>query len=1060
MYATLSRGDAERNVLNYYNLQSTNPLEWPKELDDSDDDDDEDNEQRKVAIRRSRSRYSALERAASDRRTLLPGSQQTQDGRANLVQKDEADPLGGSGSVVAMLRQRGLPVEQDSRLRNKFLLSSTTFSPALFLSQAHSDATTDDLIRGMDNLLRSIDQKSASLKVLVETNFERFVRAKATIDNVYMEMRNQGAEQPDTNAPPSPKGTRHNRQISRNSMAHQRLASVGNTVTPAKPSKNALRRETDYGTKGVKEPLLEIAQRAEDVWGPALSGREREANLKAVAEEVEKNRQLYELGAELSSAIQQKSYERIVDLYRSARLSVDQAASVAQRATSTDQPLTDHQVHTILVTGRMWTDIQEQITALKQLLWRSLGSPQDTSLDQGQPRADAHMELISVLLELGVEDSPVQVWLFSRYDHLKNKIATVTQRSKIEIEILRRRLAAADAVQAHEAAAYLRAAAKDQSEHRDSELVVGFWTTVTSYVNKLVSLTDGLLGEVISFWSTSKSFIDGTKQRALPAGYNGESQKHHRLSEAGVHDLAKGVVELVELIRASLHSLFAEPPTEDISSLYTPATGDIAKTPQSPLFSPSEGRVGNIDERSAPSLLPSRGELWDNYAFWPPRSNALSAVYHIEKMLTMLAHGASEMSTLDPVARDDRLVDGLKDIINTARERCILVVCAAWNADCSSHLYLEDWTRPQDRRDLTRLPSYFTAYQRAVVSGIQQILSLANAVRASSRTLVLPPSSSSTASVRRHFLDSVTLFATGLLISMEQSRAPADDEWVFVSQSVPISVTDGFMAQPDAQVIDTSGHSTRILLTLSNIKYLRASEIPSLLDLFESSFTGRLTDETTAINDKFAEVETRLFEAYTQPITIHLTSLVREGIYSPGWEPQSSRPDRVSYYVYASLMVLVRIHTEISTTLSPISASSAGASSMPPNVATTQLVLQETLSALLVTLSQALLSSFTTRPTQRYTLPALIQATLDTEFLSQTLSQYSSPRVNDIQNDIYVELDKRTTNDARSELQKELGVMRGVLKKLREESRVSFGCFRKDRSKDRPRGERRTTDVE
>lgn len=1058
MYTTMSRGDTERNVLNYYNLQSTNPLEWPKELDDTDDEDEDD--QRKVTIRRSRSRYSALERAASDRRTLLPGSQQTRDGRANLVQKDEADPLGGSGSVVAMLRQRGLPVEQDTRLRNKFLLSSTTFSPALFLSQAHSDATTDDLIQGMENLLRSIDQKSASLKVLVETNFERFVRAKATIDNVYMEMRNQGVEQPETKSPPSPKGTRHNRQVSRNSMVHQRLASVGNTITPSKLSKNALRRETDYGTKGVKEPLLEIAQRAEDVWGPALGGREREANLKAVAEEVETNRQLYELGAELDSAIQQRSYERIVELYRSARSFVSQTTSIAQRASSTGQPLSQRQVHTILVTGRMWIDVQEQITTLKQVLWRSLGSLQDSGRDQGQRNTDAHMELISILLELGVEDSPIQVWLFSRYDHLKNKIAAVTQRSKIEIEILRRRLAAADPLQPHEAASYLRSATTEASGQHDTEQVVEFWTTVTSYVNKLVSLTDGLLGEVANFWSTSKSFIDGTRQRTLPAGYNDESRKHHRLSEAGVHDLAKGVVELVESIRASLHSLFVEPPTEDISSLYTPATALTARTPQFPLFSPSEGRVGSIDERSAPSTVPSRGELWNNYAFWPPRSNALSAVHHVEKMLTALARGASEMSSLEPVARDGRLMEGLKNVISAAREGCIVAICAAWGVDCSGSMYLEDWVRSQDRRDLTRLASYFTAYERAVVLGIQRILYLTDAVRASSRTLVVPPSSNSTTNIRQHFVDSVTLFATGLLSSVRQSKATGDDEWILISQPLPVAATDSQTAQPASQVIDTSGHSTRTLLTLSNIKYLRGSEVTSLVNLFETSFTSRLVDEAKMINDTFAEVETGLFEVYTHPIINHLKSLVEDGINSPAWEPRSSRPDRVSSYIYASLMVLVRVHTEISTTLSPLTASSTRAFSVPPSTTSAQLLLHETLSALLVALSQALLSSFVSRPPQRYTLPALIQATLDTEFLSQTLSQYSSPQVNDIQNDIYVELDKRTTNDARSDLQKELGVMRGVLKKLREESRVSFGCFRKDRSKDRPRGERRTTEAE
>src|SRR5271156_39904 len=95
---------------------------------------------------------------------------------------------------------------------NRFLLSSTTFSPALFLSQVHSKASTQDLLQGLDILSKSIDQKSASLKVLVESNFERFVRAKATIDNVYTEMRNQGVD-PDTQSQPASHRRGHSRQL-------------------------------------------------------------------------------------------------------------------------------------------------------------------------------------------------------------------------------------------------------------------------------------------------------------------------------------------------------------------------------------------------------------------------------------------------------------------------------------------------------------------------------------------------------------------------------------------------------------------------------------------------------------------------------------------------------------------------------------------------------------------------------------------------------------------------------------------------------------------------------
>jgi exocyst complex component 2 len=131
-------------------------------------------------------------------------------------------------------------------------------------------------VQGLEYLTESIDQKSASLKVLVESNFERFVRAKATIDNVYTEMRNQGIDE-DQNL-----SARHSRQVSRSST-HFRNFSGGSLAATTIPrqvtsSKNALRKESEYGTLGIKGPLVEVSQKAQDIWGPALGGRERESN--------------------------------------------------------------------------------------------------------------------------------------------------------------------------------------------------------------------------------------------------------------------------------------------------------------------------------------------------------------------------------------------------------------------------------------------------------------------------------------------------------------------------------------------------------------------------------------------------------------------------------------------------------------------------------------------------------------------------------------------------------------------------------------------------------------
>ena len=106
----------DRTILNHYNIANPYPTQWPEDNDDSDGLNDE-NATSKTGVHRSKSRYSALERNRSRRRTLVPGSEKTSNGLENLVQRDEADPLGATNSVVRVLRDQGLLVEDDELLR-------------------------------------------------------------------------------------------------------------------------------------------------------------------------------------------------------------------------------------------------------------------------------------------------------------------------------------------------------------------------------------------------------------------------------------------------------------------------------------------------------------------------------------------------------------------------------------------------------------------------------------------------------------------------------------------------------------------------------------------------------------------------------------------------------------------------------------------------------------------------------------------------------------------------------------------------------------------------------
>lgn len=653
----------------------------------------------------------------------------------------------------------------------------------------HATADTNSLLSGLNVLTRSIDQKSASLKALVETNFERFVKAKETIDNVYKEMKYRGSE------PPQAQHTRgHSRHASRNSFRNSTgggsLPLAGGSLhSPAADTrkKSALVKESEYGVSGIKGPLLEVSAKAEDVWGPALGGREKEENLKVVSTHLDRCKDCVELSASIADSIKGRDYETLVEEYSKARRYADEAKTLAG---SIDPGTSgDAQLYQVLVAARMWHDVDEQIQQFKRDSLRRLVSLHTVSKSEhmaGQSQ-DQHMELISLLLELGVEDNPIWLWLVSRYDYLKGKIQLTADRTKVEIEVLRRRLANGDKPAPQLLASHLRALGRQAVENKaisiDNADIIELWEKTVGFLASLLSST-GVLGEVVEFWNTVQGFIDGRTQRTLPSGYNGESQGHHRLSDQAVIDLQKGAVELADMIRDTVFIFFAGPPPEDISLLFSPLPTS-PKTPKSAgmsssLTSSARDPRFDLDPNNIPPPSPKRGEAWEKFAFWPPYSNSVSGVHYLSKMLALVGAGASDLASISPVKNEagGHTREKLKTLVGAARERCATAICAAWNKDAENIKYVEDWHRPPDLGDVTRMPSSFATFEGALLAGMQKILYISEAMaKPGAGDIVLPPPSKLLQMVRSQYVTTLYKALSGMVENAERSVKKANDEW-------------------------------------------------------------------------------------------------------------------------------------------------------------------------------------------------------------------------------------------------------------------------------------------
>lgn len=1034
--------DTERELLNKYKLTSLYPTEWPHQDDDDESDEDEsDEEQTPVrAHARKNSRFQKIDRHASLKSSITSKTATSDAG----VQKDEPDALGVAPSVAAELRKRGLPVEDNLALRNKFMTSSTTFNPALYLSQVHQQASTEDLLRGLDFLSRSIEQKSASLKVLVESNFERFVRAKATIDTVYTEMRTQGVEPSRLSQMPSlGAGLRpHSRQTSKN-QSHFRNTSgpfgSQNKIPYMDKKKNALTKESEYGVQGIKQPLQELAIKAEEVWGPALGGHEKEETLKAVLGSLEQHREIFRLPGTVYEAIKKNDYDSVVAAYRQAKQHADKARDIAAIAKENEMELGDADVQQIIVTARMWYAVNDQINDFKKEIWRRLKNShgrRPASVAEESDR-ELHMELIAILLQLGAEENPIWVWINSRYLYLKDKIARTFERSRIEIEIQRRRLAANTRFDEIALAKHLRAASANSTNVRlaghatrdlDTENVLSFWDKVQSSVNSLLSLQNGILGEVIDWHESAQSFVDNKAQKAFPtAVFAMQDYTHLQLSQEHIDAIRKEALEMVALLRDNANAFFQDAPVDDISLLYSP----IPPTPISPdaktPISGVKSRSFSFDPQNIPEPSPKVGNAWETYAFWPPGANSLSGSFYLSRLIAITGTAFGEMAAMSTVKMSNE-PEKLKNTLAAARERCITGICASWSSDAEKCKVLESWTRSPERRDLTLLPSYFEAWFDKVLSNVQKIAYISDA-STKSGDVIVPPSAKLLQAIRSTFVTSLYKGLNGMVENAERSNRDAAD---FNEDADPDGITIARYRQVDmdgaaalgSEPLNASNRNERMLITLSNLNHLRSEVIPQLISQFESAFSVKLTEESKTIRDVLAQIDARLFQAYVKPLVDDLTATITSGIISKGWEPATPRPTDARAYVYDVLIALVLVHAEVTS-------------------ATTSTLTNQILSYMLEQCSVALINAFKQR--KHYTLPALMQATLDVEFMAQTLNNYTTDRAGEVQSQIYLALDERTDNDARAKLQGELPEMRGILKKLREGTKGEFGCFRRER---------------
>lgn len=113
---------------------------------------------------------------------------------SQTVANDEEDPLGFSASIMGLLQaslsRSRLP--KNSSERAIYMPSNTSFDARKYLNDVHSQASLNDLQRGLGYLRQKMHRNESGLRQMVDTDYENYVSTKRKLDDVMEQLHHIG----------------------------------------------------------------------------------------------------------------------------------------------------------------------------------------------------------------------------------------------------------------------------------------------------------------------------------------------------------------------------------------------------------------------------------------------------------------------------------------------------------------------------------------------------------------------------------------------------------------------------------------------------------------------------------------------------------------------------------------------------------------------------------------------------------------------------------------------------------------------------------------------------
>ncbi|KAG1737399.1 exocyst complex component Sec5-domain-containing protein [Suillus lakei] len=423
----------------------------------------------------------------------------------------------------------------------------------------------------------------------------------------------------------------------------------------------------------------------------------------------------------------------------------------------------------------------------------------------------------------------------------------------------------------------------------------------------------------------------------------------------------------------------------------------------------------------------------------PSHSNSLTTAHWLAKILSEVQDCVTEIGALE--LGEGGLVKGL---VESVRWRFEDVLVRSWLRDANYMYALETFTPDLSTPSTTFYLAYLESFMRHLATSAFKI---AGGVSADSGSGVLrvaqqgivPPAF--TTKITKAFLDAIYAVLDGLVVLVAEEAPPG------VGSIVAAGASE---REGKQELIDLRDSNTRLLLVISNFSHLSGSLIPGMLSQLENALGVSVEDDRKILMKAVTALDKTLFDGYVKPKAAAVAVILREGILDKDMDwYDTPQPTEIRPYMYKALMGLVEIHAQISRVAENL--------------------LERGMYALVENVAQDALISF--KQVKRFGMGGMLRATLEIEFMHQTLARYVSPPAAKTLSELYNKISQAYARRPGDEnLQGNLDSVKRTLAESRRATGIEFMCFRaakersgkgkKEKDEGRERGKDRGKDRE